>query len=92
MRLPKKGEYPKELILGTLAYEVLFKHLKHNVGETDPNKKTISIEVHVDDLERFSTFIHEVLHMIDIEYGIKLKHAQIYALERALTRFFMDNF
>jgi hypothetical protein len=38
------------------------------------------------------TCIHELLHALNHEYGLRLRHRQIYALEGALTDFILRNF
>ena len=63
-----------------------------SIGETDSNKREIRIKAGMSDNETFKTFIHEVLHFIEMEYPVKIKHSLVYELEQAIYEFVVDNF
>lgn len=92
MRIPNIADYPKVLHLGTETYKLKFVKGMKLVGSTDPSKKEIRIRAGMSKNETFSTAIHEILHMIELEWPVKLKHKQIYKLESALFSFISDNF
>lgn len=61
------------------------------VGECCPESRTIRIKRGLDPQERLKTYIHEVLHSMEFEFDIKIKHKTIYALEEAIFDFFIKN-
>lgn len=88
--LPK--DYPKKLHIGGETYRIIFvKGFKH-LGETDAEKRTIKLRAGMSPRETFLTWIHEVGHALEFEFGIKIKHSAIYAYSIAIVELLMDNF
>ena len=97
----KKKDYPKELRIGDSVYRVKFvsylrgytKKGKLEVlyGVCDPSTLEIFISRRLDLEETFKTFVHEVLHAIEFEYDIELKHSLIGKLEQPIFEFLRDN-
>ena len=40
---------------------------------------------------RFDTFLHEILHAIEYEYGIEIPHPLVHALEEPIRRLLVEN-
>jgi hypothetical protein len=97
MRLPKETQYPKTVLIGNEQY--LIKFLKRlpsdkggsTMGDCDSGKKLIRIRMGLSAKERLSTYIHEVLHAMEFEYEIPIKHEMVYELETAITDFLIAN-
>lgn len=92
IKLPKQSRYPKKLYFRDECYRVLFKKNFKCYGETDFEKKTITIKHGLPPRALLSTFIHEVLHALECEHSIDLKHSTVYALELGILEMLMDNF
>lgn len=92
MRLPRKSEYPKELDIpckdGTIqTYEIKWARKfkdRMQMAECDPGAHEITIKLGQTPTETFRCFIHEILHAIEFEMHIDIKHSMIYKLEEAL--------
>lgn len=92
LRLPTQKEYPKEIHFGHEVYKIKFvKKFKH-FGETDSEKKTIVLRDGLGPVQLLSTFIHELLHVIEFEKPLKIKHKHVYKLEQSLVEILLDNF
>lgn len=84
-------KYPKTIKIGKAVYKVkLVKHIhetKRRIqkGECDPNTHTIRLLKSLDRVELFETFVHELLHAIEFEHKIKIKHKTVYELEKPLA-------
>lgn len=91
LSLPQQKDYPKEIYCTNEVYRLLFVKDLPGYGVTDWAKKTIKIKKGISPRETFKTFVHEVLHVIEFEYGIKIKHKTIYALEPAIVEVILDN-
>lgn len=61
-------------------------------GETDWVKKVITIKADMSRRETLSTLVHELLHVIEFEAPVKIKHKTIYKLEKAVVELLLDNF
>lgn len=90
--LPKQSQYPKAVYFGTEIYKLVFKKGFDCYGETDWEKKTITIKAGLSPRQILSTFIHELLHVIEGEQPLKIKHSDVYSLERAILEILLDNF
>jgi len=90
--LPKQHHYPFKIYFGSECYKVKFKKNLDCYGKTNSSTKTITIKSGMSKRETFATFIHELLHVIEFEAPIKIKHKTIYKLERAITELILDNF
>jgi hypothetical protein len=62
-------------------------------GCCDPGKRLITLNANLrtDHALRKRTFFHEVVHALDMTYGLSLGHGQIDRLGQALANFFQDN-
>lgn len=96
MKFPSPNEYPKEIYIEDATYKVKFvktipHHSKKAVGLCDGQKQIIYIRAGQSPRGTFRTLVHECLHAIDFEYGVRLKHKHIYILELALEALLADN-
>lgn len=90
--LPKPKSYPKEIFFGSERYRIRFKKNFEMYGETDWIKKVITIKAGMSRRETMSTLIHELLHVVQFEAPVKIKHKTIYKLEKAIVELLLDNF
>jgi hypothetical protein len=92
MTFPKVTHYPKELNVKGETYAVVFRRKLDCLGKCDPEKRTIYIKTGLGPKETFRTFVHEVLHALEFEYELKIKHSLVYELEAAITDTLLLNF
>lgn len=92
MKIPKIGEYPTKVYLRGDCYKIKFVKGMRNLGETDSSKQVIRIKAGMSRNETFRTLLHELLHFIEFTWPIKIKHKQVYKLEKALFQLLVDNF
>lgn len=92
IKFPKQKFYPKKIYLRGEAYKIKFVKNLANLGETDAVKRTIKIRSGMSPNEIFRTAIHELLHLIEFEWPIKLSHKLVYKLEKAIFQLIIDNF
>jgi len=97
VKLPGIRSYPKELIIGAAQYDIKFVkkipfEKTDKVGLCDPGDLIIYIKQGQTKVELLSTTVHEVLHAFEEEHGIKLPHATVYKLEKAVVAFLLANF
>lgn len=96
MKLPSKRQYPRKLLINDQEYTVKFVRKipkdKETVGWCDPSEHEICIKTGQSVSETFATFVHETLHAIEFEYGLKIEHALVYKLEKAICDFLLVNF
>lgn len=90
--LPKPSQYPKKVHLKGETYKLVFVKGLKDYGNTDANKKLIRIRAGMSKAETFKTVIHELLHFIEFEWPINIKHKTIYKLEEAIFSLLIDNF
>jgi hypothetical protein len=94
MKVPNTTEYPKTLRIGNVTYRVVF---RNRIDNTDPLgmchsiKKIIYLKKGLSLVSTFSTLIHEVLHALEFEYNIEIKHKSIHQYEQAILDFLMNN-
>lgn len=94
----KKHLYPRSVKVRKTRYKVkLVSKLNDGKnalrGYCDPNKPhTLYLDKDLKSALLFSTFWHEVLHAIEVEYKIKVPHKLVYALEGPLAQLLKDNF
>jgi hypothetical protein len=74
------------------TYRIKFKKGMKCLGLTDAGDKTITMRSDMSPRELFATFIHELLHAMQFEHGIKIKHKSIYKYEKAIVDLLLDNF
>jgi hypothetical protein len=90
--LPKPKSYPKEIFFGSEKYKIKFKKNFDKYGETNAAKKTITIKAGMSRRTTMTTLIHELLHVLEFEIPVKIKHKTIYKLESAIMELLLDNF
>jgi hypothetical protein len=91
----KRSDYPKEVHVGDATYAVQFCRkmpAKNDLGETDPSTQTIKIKVGQGKEETSKTFIHELIHAVELEHDLEIPHKLVYALEAPLFQLLRDNF
>jgi Zn-dependent peptidase ImmA (M78 family) len=80
--------------IGGIYYNVLYKptdQLNGNVGLADFNRQEISINSdHTPQTQKIA-LIHEVLHILDSTYNLKLTEEQVIYTTHALISLFEDN-
>lgn len=91
-KLPEQKAYPKEIHFAPYVYKIIFVKGLNCYGETDPVKKTIKIKKGLSPRMTLTTFVHELLHVVEFDQPVKLKHKTIYKLEQALVELLLDNF
>ena len=87
---PKTREYPKEIIVKDQPYDIKFcrntpEGPDSDVGLYDPETRTLYIRYKQTPKETFKTAVHEWLHAVEDEYGVKLGHPIIEKLEDAIA-------
>lgn len=90
----RKKDYPKSLTVKGETYEVKFANKlgKDILAYCDPCEREIKIKNGQTKEETLKCFIHEVLHALEFEHHIKIKHKTVYQLEEAIFRFLRDNY
>lgn len=63
----------------------------NSFGESCGNSQEIRLDADMSEQLTESTFIHEVLHMLDFVYCIRMEHDQVRQLESAILAFIKDN-
>ena len=56
------------------------------MGICNATARIIIIKSNLSDTQALETLIHELLHAIAFEFGIKIPHSLIYAIERPIIR------
>jgi hypothetical protein len=99
MKLPPMKKYPTDLHIGDETYTVKFvtkfpgcKRDEGVCGLTDSSTHTIYIMKGMSKAQTFRTLVHEVLHGIEFEYDLKIRHSLVYQLEKAIGDFLLMNF
>jgi len=92
IRLPRQSAYPKKIYFADTTYKVVFKKGLDCYGKTNATTKVIAIKKGLSERETLTTFIHELLHVIEFEGPVKLKHKKIYQLEVCILEILLDNF
>lgn len=99
----KRKSYPGSVRVGKSLYELaLVPHLVDGDKVDDKSRgfcertpdgiKRIVIDRTMSEDLIFETFIHECLHALEYEYGLKIKHKLIHELEAPLAEFLKANF
>lgn len=65
---------------------------RYCLGASDPEEQTIYILMGQKPRERLSTFVHELIHVLEYEYNISIPHRLVYSLEDPIVRFLVDNY
>lgn len=96
MRYLHEKQYPKQLRIRKKMYKIKIV----NVIEGDPGilgicyrkKPLIKLKRRKNKAKLFRAFIHELLHSLEFEWDIEIKHKSIYKYEKALVRLLEDNY
>ena len=95
----KMKDYPRQIQVGDSVWGVRFVRRLADPspgsitwGACDPSDQVIYIRLGQSQTERLKTFLHELLHAIEFEYGFEMPHRLIHRLEDPLVRFLMDNY
>lgn len=96
MKLPEVNEYPTHVLINQEHYSVRFVKVirkeKTCLGICDPERREIMIKIGQTKEETFKTFLHELLHAIEFEYELKIKHKLVHALEDPIFKLLVENF
>jgi len=92
IKLPEPRQYPKKVYFQNECYKIEFKKKLDCYGKTNAKNKTIHIKSGISARETLATFIHELLHVIEFEMPVRLKHKTVYKLEKAVLEILLDNF
>lgn len=92
IRLPPQNSYPEQIYFGMETYKIVYKKNLDCYAMTDSDTKTIVIKHGLNPRELLSTLIHEMLHVVEFELPLKIKHKTIRKLEKAILHILMDNF
>lgn len=95
MKLPTKRRYPKTLIIKGEEWRIAWVDRIEGadvLGLCDPSNRIIYIKNKQSAKQTFLTYLHEVLHALEMEYDISISHRAVYKLEVAIHSFLMDNF
>lgn len=92
IKLPTQKQFPKKIYFNDACYAVVFKKDLDCFGETDPNNKRIVVKDGLSPRALLATVIHELLHVIEFEKPMKLKHKDVYKLEQSILELLIDNF
>lgn len=85
---------PLQVTIKNVVYDVLWiEQFPENAfyGQCDGQKKQIIIQKGLSEKQTQKTFLHEVLHAIEMEHKIKIPHRLINQLETPLLRLFLEN-
>lgn len=99
MKPPKISDYPKEVIIKGTTYRIKFipyqkrpdKNGKRDLGYCDGAEQVIEIMRGQGREETLKTFLHEVFHAFEEEYGFTMNHRLIHRLEEPLFCFLLEN-
>lgn len=92
MKLPKIP--PRLKIKNKVVYEIVWVESFADpdvLGECRFDSKQIAIKDGLSEREAFKTFVHEVLHAVEFERGVKIPHRAIYQLEDAVFYLLFHN-
>ncbi len=97
MKLPSAKKYPKFLNVKDERYQVLMVDKIPGEAATlsglcDGDVKKIWIRKNQSPAGLFRTYVHEVLHALEFEWHIRIRHETIYQLEIAIAALMEDNF
>lgn len=93
MKIPTQKQYPREIMIRGSVWTIKFvRNLgPHLCGECDLAEREIRIAQKLKPMLRLETFVHEVLHAFEEEYGLKIPHKMIYKLEKPLCNLLIEN-
>lgn len=88
------GQYPNTMLVGDSVWSIKFvRDIEGSdaYGACDPQCKTIYIEMGQTRYQTLCTFLHELIHAIEIEYGFTIRHSILNKLELALASLLTEN-
>lgn len=91
-KLPLQKNYPRKVYFADECYKIVFKKNLECYGITDPEKKTITIKDGLSPRALLATWVHEMIHLMEMEQPIKISHKDVYKWERAVVELLIDNF
>lgn len=93
VKAPAASQYPRQILIGAaqIPYSIVFIKDKSWLGKCSLKKRTIWLNAKQPRTHLFMTFLHELLHAIEFESGMKIKHQRIYEFEDGLYNFFINN-
>lgn len=92
MKFPCEKDYPKVIYLRGTAWQIKFVKNLGAIGLTDSEKETVFIRSGMSRNEIFRTILHELLHVIEFTWPVKIPHKLVYKLEKAIFQLILDNF
>ena len=96
MKLPKSRRgYPKSLLVKGEEWRIVFVDRiegKDTLGMCDPSNRIIYIKNKQSPVETWKTFLHECIHMLEMEHDIRIPHKSVYKFENAIFELLRDNF
>lgn len=94
MNFQASRKYPKKLHIGENEWALVIKEKLEDdaLGLCEYSTRTIYIRSKLNRVIFLSTLVHEVLHVFEDEYDIKLSHKVVYQLERAIMEFLIANY
>lgn len=92
LSLPDASRYPKHIYYANERYKLIFVKNLRGYGLTNWATKVVKIRAGMSRRATFITIIHELLHIIEFETPVKLKHKTVYKLEQAISEMLLDNF
>ena len=97
MKLLPNHSYPTEWHVGDETYTLkpvrkIPGESADTVGLTDSEKKVIYIKKQLSKAQFFRTLVHELLHAVEIELGVRVRHKEIYKLEKGIADLLLMNF
>lgn len=91
----RKQAYPKHLFINGSFWRVRFLRVIDKQPFLDglacEERQTLFIRSTLSDHEKLRTFLHEILHALEMEYGIEMPHDLIYQLEGPLADLLSHN-
>jgi len=92
---PKKSQYPKQITVAESVYSLKFVRKIDDAGTLglcNGDDKVITIKLSQSREDTLLTFIHELLHCLEFEYGLDINHKTIHKLEKPIAALLFDNF
>jgi len=86
---------PESLIIGEAVYTIKYVDAfedVHQMGLCDADLYVITLKQGMPPHQEMAVLIHEILHAVCFEAGMRLKHKHIERLERPLASLIMRNF
>jgi hypothetical protein len=95
MKLPTKSKYPKTLVVKGEEWRIAFVDSiegKGTLGLCDPSNRIVYIKNGQSKKETYKSFLHEMIHVLELEYDISIPHSSVYKLEEAIYDLLINNF